>query len=67
MKTFEMISLVWTAIMDSVEWNKKADLVGEQAIRLLNTYAKLMAAFTGTDMAQIMLINRIQVTPRWRV
>jgi hypothetical protein len=30
-----MISMLWSCIMSSVEWNKKEELVTEQAIRHL--------------------------------
>lgn len=30
-----MIGLIWASVMSSVEWNKKEELVTEQAIKLL--------------------------------
>lgn len=30
-----MIGIVWTSVMSSVEWNKKEELVTEQAIKHL--------------------------------
>lgn len=30
-----MIGLIWSSVMSSVEWNKKEELVTEQAIKLL--------------------------------
>ena len=30
-----MIGIIWTSVMSCVEWNKKEELVTEQAIRLL--------------------------------
>ena len=30
-----MISIVWSSVMSSVEWNKKEELCTEQAIKLL--------------------------------
>lgn len=30
-----MIGIIWTSVMSSVEWNKKEELVTEQAIKLL--------------------------------
>lgn len=34
-----MIGIVWTSVMSSVEWNKKEELVTEQAIKLLKVRA----------------------------
>lgn len=30
-----MIGIIWTSVMSSVEWNKKEELVTEQAIKHL--------------------------------
>lgn len=34
-----MISIIWTSLMSSVEWNKKEELVTEQAIKHLKVGA----------------------------
>lgn len=56
----EVIVLIWRTLMSIVEWNKKEELVAEQAMRHLKTYAPLMGAFTETAKAQLALIIRIQ-------
>lgn len=56
----ELIVLIWRTLMSIVEWNKKEELVAEQAMRHLRTYAPLMEAFTKTAKAQLALIIRIQ-------
>lgn len=56
----EVIVLIWRTLMSIVEWNKKEELVAEQAMRHLRTYAPLMEAFTKTAKAQLALIIRIQ-------
>lgn len=56
----EVVALIWKTLMSIVEWNKKEELVAEQAMRHLRTYAPLMEAFTKTARAQLALIIRIQ-------
>lgn len=56
----EIVVLIWKTLMSVVEWNKKEELVAEQAMRHLRTYAPLMEAFTKTAKAQLALIIRIQ-------
>lgn len=56
----EIVVLIWKTLMSVVEWNKKEELVAEQAMRHLKTYAPLMEAFTKTAKAQLALLIRIQ-------
>lgn len=37
-----MIGIVWTSVMSAVEWNKKEELVTEQAIKHLKVSTPLM-------------------------
>lgn len=37
-----MIGLIWFSVMSSVEWNKKEELVTEQAIKLLKVTPLLL-------------------------
>ena len=46
--------------MAAVEWNKKEELVADQALKHLRTYAPLFAAFTTTDRAELLLLIKIQ-------
>ncbi|PNI66834.1 BZW1 isoform 13, partial [Pan troglodytes] len=41
-----VIGIVWSSVMSTVEWNKKEELVAEQAIKHLKQYSPLLAAFT---------------------
>jgi hypothetical protein len=46
--------------MSSVEWNKKEDLVAEQALKHLKAYAPLFAAFSSQSRSELTLIVRVQ-------
>lgn len=46
--------------MASVEWNKKDELVADQALRHLRIYSPLFAAYTTTARAELQLLLRIQ-------
>ena len=37
----EVVVMVWGSVMGSTEWSKKDDLVAEQALKQLRTYAPL--------------------------
>lgn len=37
-----MIGIIWTSVMSSVEWNKKEELVTEQAIKHLKVCNTVM-------------------------
>lgn len=57
----EVIVMLWNTLMNSMEWSKKEEMVGDQAIRHLRTYAPLLKEFAQNDVrAEIALINRIQ-------
>jgi len=55
-----MISMLWSCIMSSVEWNKKEELVTEQAIRHLKQYSLLLKAFTSQGLSELTLLLKIQ-------
>ena len=46
--------------MASVEWNKKEELVAEQALKHLKTNALLLEALTTTDRSELSLLLKIQ-------
>lgn len=46
--------------MASVEWNKKEDLLQDQALRHLKRYVALFDAFTTVARSELALLNRIQ-------
>uniref|UniRef100_A0A8C4HHC5 W2 domain-containing protein n=1 Tax=Dicentrarchus labrax TaxID=13489 RepID=A0A8C4HHC5_DICLA len=55
-----MIWLIWSSVMSSVEWNKKEELVTEQAIKLLKQYSPLLKAFTSQGLSELTLLLKIQ-------
>lgn len=52
---------VFSAIVTAVSWNKKFDLMTEQALKQLAKYNKLFRAFAQTAAAQVVLLLRLQV------
>lgn len=46
--------------MASVEWNKKEELVAEQALKHLKTYSPLLAAVAKSAIAELSLLVKIQ-------
>ena len=46
--------------MAIVEWNKKEDLLQDQALRHLKKYIQLFSAFTTTSKSELALLNKIQ-------
>lgn len=56
----EIAVLLWKTLMSVVEWNKKEELVAEQALKHLRNYSALLAAFTSTAKAELALIVRVQ-------
>ncbi|XP_053184822.1 eIF5-mimic protein 2-A-like [Scomber japonicus] len=55
-----MIGLIWSSVMSSVEWNKKEELVTEQAIKHLKQYSPLLKAFTSQGLSELTLLLKIQ-------
>jgi len=56
----EVAVLVWQCVMNAEEWNKKEDLLQEQAVRHLKKYVILFAAFTTNMKSELHLLNKIQ-------
>ncbi|KDR20399.1 protein krasavietz [Zootermopsis nevadensis] len=56
----EVIYLVWSTVMSQVEWNKKEELVAEQALKHLKQYTPLFEAFTTTARSELALMLKIQ-------
>lgn len=46
--------------MNAVEWNKKEELVADQALKYLQQYAPLLAAISTSGRSQLTLVNKIQ-------
>lgn len=57
----EAVSLLWVATMDGVDWNKKPELMADQALRHIKASVKLLGQFTTGGKAELALLNRIQV------
>lgn len=56
----EVINLIWTTIMSLGEWNKKEELVADQALKHLKSYSQLFQAFTTNDRSELSLILKVQ-------
>lgn len=56
----ETIGIIWTTVMSLGEWNKKEELVAEQALRHLRIHTQFLQAFTTTDRAELALILKVQ-------
>lgn len=56
----EVITSIWTTIMSLGEWNKKEELVADQALRHLRIYSQLFSSFTSNDRSELALILKIQ-------
>ncbi|XP_048694256.2 eIF5-mimic protein 1 isoform X1 [Caretta caretta] len=55
-----VIGLLWTCIMNAVEWNKKEELVAEQALKHLKQYAPLLAVFSTQGHSELILLQKVQ-------
>nr|XP_014436698.1 basic leucine zipper and W2 domain-containing protein 2 [Pelodiscus sinensis] len=55
-----VIGLLWTCIMNAVEWNKKEELVAEQALKHLKQYAPLLAVFSTQGQSELILLQKVQ-------
>uniref|UniRef100_A0A6I8RBZ4 eIF5-mimic protein 1 n=1 Tax=Xenopus tropicalis TaxID=8364 RepID=A0A6I8RBZ4_XENTR len=55
-----VIGLLWSCIMNAVEWNKKEELVAEQALKHLKHYAPLLAVFSTQGQSELILLQKIQ-------
>lgn len=56
----EVTITIWNTVMQGVEWNKKEELVADQAIKHLLTFTPLLAPIATTSRAQLALLLRIQ-------
>lgn len=55
-----MIGIMWTSVMSLVEWNKKEELVTEQAIKHLKQHSPFLKAFTTQGLSELTLLLRVQ-------
>jgi len=56
----DAVTIVWSAIMNSVEWNKKEEVIAEQSMKHLKVYAPVLAACTTSGRSEMTLLNKIQ-------
>jgi len=56
----EVIVILWSSIMKAVEWNKKEDLLAEQAFSHLKKYAPALTAFASNPKIELQLLQKIQ-------
>ncbi|XP_032093459.1 basic leucine zipper and W2 domain-containing protein 2 isoform X2 [Thamnophis elegans] len=55
-----VIGLLWSCVMNAVEWNKKEELVAEQALKHLKQYAPLLAVFSTQGQSELILLQKVQ-------
>lgn len=60
LKDTEVCLLLWSSIMKAVEWNKKEDLLADQALRHLKTYASALQTFASSPKIELILLQKIQ-------
>lgn len=51
---------IWVVVMGQAEWNKKEELVAEQALKHLKVYTPLFGTFTTTARSELALILKVQ-------
>merc|ERR1712129_604381 len=56
----EAATMIWTAVMSAIEWNKKEDLLMEQAMKHLKEYIPLFKVFTTNAKSELVLCNKVQ-------
>lgn len=56
----EVAVLLWSSLMTIVDWNKRQELVMEQAVKHLRQYTSLLSAFTSSTKAELALLVRVQ-------
>jgi len=57
---YEVVTIVWTTLMGVVDWNKKEELVAEQALKHIKNYTSLLGTFCQTPKSELTLLLRIQ-------
>lgn len=56
----EAVTMIWATVMKAGDWNKKEELVADQAMKHLMLYTPLFASVTTSGRAQLALLVRIQ-------
>lgn len=60
LKDADVSLIVWSSLMKAVQWNKKEDLLAEQALRHLKTYAEVLGTFSSSRKIELELLKTIQ-------
>ncbi|BFZ06535.1 hypothetical protein BsWGS_09574 [Bradybaena similaris] len=60
MSETEVTISIWNTIMAAVEWNKKEDLVAEQALKHLKQYCPLLKVSTRSGKSELALMLKVQ-------
>lgn len=60
MTEVEVTISIWNSVMAAVEWNKKEDLVAEQALKHLRQYCPLLKETAKTGRAELALMLKVQ-------
>jgi len=60
MSEIEVTISIWNAVMASVEWNKKEDLVAEQALKHLKQYLTLLKETAKSTKSELALMVKVQ-------
>ncbi|XP_064595232.1 eIF5-mimic protein 2-like isoform X2 [Liolophura sinensis] len=60
LQAHDLVIIAWNTIMAAVEWNKKDELVAEQAMKHLRTYTPLLAELTTSTKSEINLMLKVQ-------
>jgi len=60
LEELDVLTIIWTSLMVAVEWNKKEELVADQALRYLKNYTGLLGAFCTNSRSELTLMLRIQ-------
>ncbi|KAI8331702.1 armadillo-type protein [Chlamydoabsidia padenii] len=59
----DLIPIVWSAIVDSVDLiNTRPDQVEAQVLRVLNHWSKLLETYASSPKNEILLLQRVQIT-----
>merc|ERR550539_45364 len=56
----DALIMIWNCVMSAIEWNKKEDLLQDQALRHLKQYTTLFSAFSTNFKSELILLNKIQ-------
>jgi len=60
MSEVEVTLSIWNAVMAAVEWNKKEDLVAEQALKHLKQYLTLLKETAKSGKSELALLVKVQ-------